>query len=363
MSRRITFPHAGDYYLAIGHLFRKLGYEVIIPPKTSQRALDLGEKYAPEQACLPFKLTLGNLIEAIEEGADVVAMVGGRTGMCRLAFYSELYRKILTENGFEVEFVPLKLKKEFWLAVKRHLPELKSATFLLALIEMLLKMRGLEAIRTGYLDHHPREAMPGACHRLVQQMKVELQEVDIFWKILGFPEKVRREFKKIPLRDTPDLITVGYLGEFFMTIDQFGTHRIEEYLGSLGVRVVPADGFSDFFIGSFKLLKIFDRFLPTHKHQVHKLAKPFLNLVIGGHAVESIGQSIWFAKNGIDGVIHVYPFGCMPEIVATSILPTVSEAHEIPILSLCFDEQTGEAGIRTRIEAFVDMIKRKKAGY
>ena len=50
----------------------------------------------------------------------------------------------------------------------------------------------------------------------------------------------------------------------------------------------------------------------------------------------------------------------MPEIVAQNILPKVSREEDIPILSLVLDEQTGKAGYITRIEAFIDLIKRKR---
>ena len=49
----------------------------------------------------------------------------------------------------------------------------------------------------------------------------------------------------------------------------------------------------------------------------------------------------------------------MPEIVAQNILPKVSKEEDIPVMSLVLDEQTGKAGYITRIEAFIDLIKRK----
>jgi predicted nucleotide-binding protein (sugar kinase/HSP70/actin superfamily) len=53
-------------------------------------------------------------------------------------------------------------------------------------------------------------------------------------------------------------------------------------------------------------------------------------------------------------------WGCMPEIVSKSILPTVSKNENIPILSLVVDELTGEDGYITRIEAFLDLLERRK---
>ena len=81
---------------------------------------------------------------------------------------------------------------------------------------------------------------------------------------------------------------------------------------------------------------------------------------IGGETIETIGDTVFAAKNGVDGVIHIMPFSCMPEIVSQNILTKVSKEEDIPVMSLVLDEQTGKAGYQTRIEAFIDLVKRKK---
>ena len=81
---------------------------------------------------------------------------------------------------------------------------------------------------------------------------------------------------------------------------------------------------------------------------------------IGGECIETVGDTVYGARNGIDGIVHIMPFSCMPEIVAQNILPKVSKNEDIPILELVLDEQTGKAGNITRIEAFIDLVKRKK---
>ena len=65
-------------------------------------------------------------------------------------------------------------------------------------------------------------------------------------------------------------------------------------------------------------------------------------------------------KKGKDGIIHISPFTCMPEIMSQNIFPSMRTEHEIPILALIMDEQTGKAGYITRLEAFVDLMRRKK---
>lgn len=52
--------------------------------------------------------------------------------------------------------------------------------------------------------------------------------------------------------------------------------------------------------------------------------------------------------------------GCMPEIVSKAILPSISKDKNFPIMTLVVDEMTGEAGYLTRIEAFVDLLERRR---
>jgi benzoyl-CoA reductase/2-hydroxyglutaryl-CoA dehydratase subunit BcrC/BadD/HgdB len=67
------------------------------------------------------------------------------------------------------------------------------------------------------------------------------------------------------------------------------------------------------------------------------------------------------AKQGYDGIVHLKPFGCIPEVNSIPILQQVSEDFSIPVLYFSFDSQTSETGVKTRLEAFYDMIQMKKA--
>jgi predicted nucleotide-binding protein (sugar kinase/HSP70/actin superfamily) len=63
----------------------------------------------------------------------------------------------------------------------------------------------------------------------------------------------------------------------------------------------------------------------------------------------------------MDGVIHLYPFTCMPEIVAQNILVQGTRALDIPLLTIIASEQTGEAGVETRIEAFLELLAERRS--
>jgi predicted nucleotide-binding protein (sugar kinase/HSP70/actin superfamily) len=53
----------------------------------------------------------------------------------------------------------------------------------------------------------------------------------------------------------------------------------------------------------------------------------------------------------------------MPESTVAPVLDAISEDYSLPVLRLVFDEHSGEAGVDTRLEAFVDILKRKKKGH
>jgi predicted nucleotide-binding protein (sugar kinase/HSP70/actin superfamily) len=97
----------------------------------------------------------------------------------------------------------------------------------------------------------------------------------------------------------------------------------------------------------------------NHK-KIISCAEPYLNYWVGGHGQETVGSTVDFARRKYDGVIQIGPLTCMPEIVAQTILPMVSEKEHIPCMTMYFDEQSGKAGIITRLEAFVDMVTRRR---
>ncbi len=69
----------------------------------------------------------------------------------------------------------------------------------------------------------------------------------------------------------------------------------------------------------------------------------------------------YFAKQGkVDGIIHLTAFGCGPDSIVDRFIQYNSSSHHIPFMSLSIDEHSGEAGVSTRLEAFVDMVRRKK---
>ena len=62
----------------------------------------------------------------------------------------------------------------------------------------------------------------------------------------------------------------------------------------------------------------------------------------------------------VDGVIHVTAFACGPDAMVGKFVELESKKKRVPFLTLTVDEHTGEGGMQTRLEAFVDMLRAKK---
>ena len=68
----------------------------------------------------------------------------------------------------------------------------------------------------------------------------------------------------------------------------------------------------------------------------------------------------YLKDNNIDGLITVNSFGCGPDSLMIEKIVRKAKDYNKPLLCLTIDEHTGEAGFVTRLEAFVDMLYRKK---
>ncbi|MEG1441691.1 MAG: hypothetical protein RSC29_03425 [Oscillospiraceae bacterium] len=162
---------------------------------------------------------------------------------------------------------------------------------------------------------------------------------------------------KIPIKNVPenDKIRVGIVGEIYVIMERSVNKNIEETLNTLGVEVENVQYTSDWVRDHLT-----PQWFPYPKvHRVAKLSDEVSPLNTGGHEKHNMGWIFDFKKRGFDGVVHLMPFACLPELVNLGKFPAISKELDMPILSLSLDEQLGEAHIKTRVEAFTDLIRSK----
>ncbi|NLM46585.1 MAG: CoA protein activase [Firmicutes bacterium] len=359
--RKFTYPHIGTLSLAIEGLLTGLGLDVVPPPPITKRTIDLGVLHAPEFACFPLKISLGNFIEALEAGANTIIMAGG-TGPCRFGFYWVVQREILFDLGYDFEMIVLEppqgqikqvLDKAGALYGKCSLGQALSA-----LHTFWRKIKALDFLHAQSLVVRAREAEQGATSKAYEAGLLFLKEARTPQEVQENLERALTLLAKVPRDPAKDVLKIGLVGEVYMLLEPYANLQVEKILGEMGVEVKRAVYLSDWIKEHVFLSSLY---LPGGR-SVKKAAAPYLRHFVGGHGRDSLGETVRFAREGFDGVIHILPFTCTPEIVAQSILPEVSRREGIPYLSIPLDEQSGEAGFVTRLEAFVDMLRERRSG-
>ena len=105
MKKVLAFPQLGDYKHPIDKFLRRItNLEVIDTPPITRKTIDLGSKYSPDSVCIPFKYNLGNFIEALDMGANVLLQAGGG---CRYRYYAEVQETILKDLGYNFDFIQI----------------------------------------------------------------------------------------------------------------------------------------------------------------------------------------------------------------------------------------------------------------
>ena len=357
---KVAFPHMGTISIAWAAGLKKVGVEPFIPPYTSKRTLSLGTKNSPEAICLPYKLILGNFIEAIEGGADFVAMITS-PGICRLGEYGTNIYTTLKELGYSANYIELSLYdgiKGLYNFLKEISGKNDPILIMRAINITIRKIFAIDDLDTALAYYRAREVRFGEAEKRYKKALSMIDKVESTKDLKQVYEAALKEIEKTEIDENREVLHVDLTGEIFLVNDEFSNQNIERELGRMGVQTRRS-----LTVGSF--LK--DAIIPkafrgpeTHLQRAEKMAKPYLMRDIGGDALECVSDVVFADKTGKDGIIHISPFTCMPEIMSQNIFPTMREEHEIPILPLIMDEQTGKAGYITRLEAFVDLMRRKK---
>lgn len=356
---KATFPHMGGAYMAVKGFLEDLDVDVVIPPFCNKKTLEIGTKYSPETACLPLKVNIGNYIESIKMGADTIFIVGS-CGPCRFGYYGIVEKEILNDMGYDIDIVvfdpPNEGYREFTRRVKRFTNGKSLHRTAKALYRAYEIARELDNMDKLMWYIRPREKNKGDVKAVYNEYLKGIDSVHGTREILKLISDNVKKLKEIEINNELKPVKIGLIGEIYTVIEPFVNLYIEEKLGDLGVEVDRS-----MTVSGWIKTNIFSRLVGYNdEKKIQEAARPYLKTMIGGHAQMCIGNAVLYSKRGYDGVIQILPFSCMPEIVASSILPELSQKENIPCMTLVVDELTGESGYMTRLEAFVDMISRKK---
>jgi len=356
---QVTFPHMGYLNIPVFNMLTNLGVNVIEAPPITKKTVELGSRYSPEGACLPYKINLGNFLEGIERGADTLVTLCGE-GKCRQGFYNTVQKIALSEKAplhFHTINSSENLFTNLYVFLQTVAPNASRFTIVKNIVLAIKTLKALDALNNAKNYYGARTKNADTIIGIYNNGMRQLGQCRTFREISTKQTDIAAQMQAVATDGANQPAKVGLIGEFYLLLEPYVNHNIEDLLIKQGVEVKKF-----IYTGDWAYSQMILRTLGLYNEETAylKQARPYLNYHVGGDGLKSVGTALWYTQHHYDGIIHLYPFGCMPEIVAQYALKNVSKDYNTPMLALSIDEHASDVGIITRLEAFIDCIKRKQ---
>ncbi len=235
------------------------------------------------------------------------------------------------------------------------------------------KLDAAEDLRARSLLIRAHELRPGATTAALRQAYGLLRRAHTAADI----EAARREgaaiLDAVPRDDRikPRVVSVG---EIYVALTSFGNRgAIENLLAREGIEVVEGITLGGFIRHSLRemkrrsrtrhpLLKPLLSYLRSRNFHLMEQgirdpeARPFIVHEVGGDGLPTVGHARHYVEEGCDGIIHVYPFKCMPEGIAKDAVKELADLYGVRYLSLSFDKETEIERLKTEISTFAALL-------
>ncbi|MDO5334938.1 MAG: hypothetical protein Q4F23_02535 [Coriobacteriia bacterium] len=350
-EKRIAFFHYGDYEVAFKFFVEHVvGAEYVKLPPATKRTLELGSAHSTDFVCAPYKHILGTYIEALEQGANVLVQFAGP---CRLGYYGELQEAELRSMGYEFEMMNFSsldgLSPRRYLAeAKKHLnPELKLKRAIPNAAAAFKLLGHLDEIRDFYLANAGFELERGTFEKTVEDIHARFSQCTNGREIRKVYLEGMQQLRNIPIDKPENPLRVGIVGEVFTAVDPFSNLFTEKKLLEMGVEI-------------HRTVNLTNRWVHYNEENLRASITEYCDYDMGPTSSLTIASAKKYAQLGFDGILHLKSSGCTPEIDCMPTLQRISRDYGIPMLFLSFDSQTSDTGLDTRLEAFYDMIARKR---
>ncbi|MCD8018601.1 MAG: acyl-CoA dehydratase activase-related protein [Clostridiales bacterium] len=280
--------------------FQELGAEVVISPPTTLETMERGTAIAIDEMCLSSKIFFGHVDKLIGKCDYIlvprISNFGVRRFMCT--------------------------KFEGLYDVCRNIYRESDQKFLTYNVDV---QHGIEeddafvatAAELGYARREARQAYKKAKKAESESWRKQVKKQEELYKKDGL---------KIMIASHSYVVSDPYIGK-----------PITDFLEGAGVTVLRAD-----ITDRKDALKWSARFSPTMRWEISRE-------ITGG-----LRQN----RFKVDGIILLSVFPCGPDAMVNEML--IRRNDGMPILNLMLDGQSGMAGVETRLESFVDILRLKR---
>ncbi|HQA08358.1 MAG TPA: acyl-CoA dehydratase activase-related protein [Syntrophomonadaceae bacterium] len=316
---KVGIPHSlfyFYYYPLWKTFFEELGAQVVRSHPTSRLTVDQGVRLAVDEACFPIKVYFGHVKELADRGVD----------------YLFVPRLVSVEPKSYIcpKFMGL---PDMIRACISHLPPLIDITVDVSKTDKFLHK---DIIRVGRIFGASSKSIRAAYQKGLQELR--------FCRALATQGLTPQEAIRVWEGDQapevgPERLRLGVLGHGYSLYDGVISMNLIQHLRTLGCRAILAEHVDPGVI------------------EIH--AATLCKRVFWTLGRNMVGSALHFDQDEqIDGIVYLACFGCGPD----SLIGEIIERRIVnkPFIMLTVDEHTGEAGMITRLEAFVDMIERNR---
>lgn len=301
--------------------FSRLGAKVEYSVSTNKKLITKATALAENELCLPVKVFFGHVLD-LKEKVDCL-FIPRYVSVEKTAYTCPKFLGLpdltrATDQSLPPILEPVINFKKGWRYYRQTVEELGSYFTKSKVKIWLAYWQGVQALKKYY--HY---LLSG--HTPVEYLNSQQQEAS-----------------SLPLTvDTPSL-TIGVIGHPYNIYDYYISLNLIPRLKRLGAKVVTSE-------------------MVPH-HLIEKEAQNLPKQLFWTYERELVGTAFHLARSQqVDGLIYVLSFACGPDSLIQVLLEhELKKFSSVPMMSLVIDEHSGEAGMVTRIEAFVDMLKRKK---
>ena len=397
--RKIIAPYFTDFVSPLMNSFFKLaGYNFEVLPKSNILSAEEGLKYANNEVCYPATLIIGDIIKALKSGKynlkETAVAITQTGGQCRASNYLAMIKSAMVEAGFKE--VPV-ISVAFGKSMSNEQSGFSINWMKYAHIAIDSILFG-DCIAKFYYASIVREKEKGLAKKLKKYYLNEANKYIARNDTKGIKNlllKAAKEFNTI-IKDDVKLPKIGIVGEIFLKFNSFSHKDILSWIMKQKIEVIPPM-LTDFFMQSFvndkinieKHLKVksmpnfvIDTLYKIVEKEITRFNKaassfkyytPFNNIFeVAEHGKEVIslsaqfgegwllpGEVVGFAKQGINNVISLQPFGCIANhIIAKGVEKKIKTLYpQLNLLSLDFDSGVSDVNIINRLHLMIDNIK------
>ena len=364
----------------IAAVFRSIGVDAEVMPPSDMRTRELGARFSSGEECYPLKVTLGDSLKILNQpGNDqtnTAFLMATGQGPCRFGQYAPYFKSMFRTLGYpDITLVSPSFENGYADNGRSSSVFVRSAWRALVSADILLKL---------LLRARPYEITPGSADALYDESLTDLSHIleahygsyaQQMKELQAGLLRARACFRALPVRGDRDRPLIGVVGEIFCRLNTFSNEELIRRLEAAGAEVWLNDLSEWIWYSNDEETRQFARRGKAYsvaaigarirnlfqKADEHALVSPFHEDLLGreepamcdvlcgaepylpaegasGEMVINVGKAVYFARNGLDGVIDISPFTCMNGIIGEAIYPRVSRDNEgIPIRNFYFD--------------------------